>query len=80
VWHAPVGQPRKKRESGLVKKKNGPAQGIVPFLIKSKFLINLNLKRSKGYTPELENFDENMVLKFLMRGTTFSIVTSPDSK
>jgi hypothetical protein len=51
-----VGQPRKKRERGLGKKKNGPAQGIVPFLIKSNFLINLNLKRSKGYTPELEKF------------------------
>jgi hypothetical protein len=57
MWHAPVGWPKKKRESGLgKKKKNSPAYGIVPFLMKSKFSIDLNLKWSKGYPPELEEF------------------------
>jgi hypothetical protein len=51
------GLARKERESGLRKKKRtGPAQGIVSFLMKSKFSIDLNLKRSKAYLPELTKF------------------------
>jgi hypothetical protein len=34
----------------------------------------------KNDHPELEKFEENMVLKGLKRGTTFSIGTSSDSE
>jgi hypothetical protein len=44
------------------------------------FLIISNLIHSKKGIPKIDFFKENMVVKFLKKGTPFSIGTSPDLK
>jgi hypothetical protein len=45
-----------------------------------QFQNRSNFDQLKNDHPELEKFEENMVLKGLKRGTTFSIGTSSDSE